>query len=95
MQVPLPGGGEKRIGVTRAHLEEDAGKAMYSGGSGGGSDGGGGDGSGSSGRLANSQFGLVDYNRAGARTAFFYLQQLVWVQCGFNFIWGSQSMKRV
>ncbi|MEO0407918.1 MAG: Asp-tRNA(Asn)/Glu-tRNA(Gln) amidotransferase subunit GatB [Cyanobacteria bacterium P01_A01_bin.135] len=39
----------KRIGVTRLHMEEDAGKLVH-----GGSD-----------RLAGSTFSLVDYNRAG------------------------------
>ena len=38
-----------RFGVTRAHLEEDAGKTVY-----GGAD-----------RLAGSEYSLVDYNRAG------------------------------
>ena len=27
--IPLDGGGEKRIGVTRAHMEEDAGKSLH------------------------------------------------------------------
>ncbi|MCY4270205.1 MAG: Asp-tRNA(Asn)/Glu-tRNA(Gln) amidotransferase subunit GatB [Gammaproteobacteria bacterium] len=27
--IPLEGGGEKRIGVTRAHMEEDAGKSLH------------------------------------------------------------------
>ncbi|MGF1536704.1 MAG: Asp-tRNA(Asn)/Glu-tRNA(Gln) amidotransferase subunit GatB [Elainellaceae cyanobacterium] len=39
----------KRIGITRLHMEEDAGKLVH-----GGSD-----------RLAGSTFSLVDYNRAG------------------------------
>lgn len=39
----------KRIGITRLHMEEDAGKLVH-----GGSD-----------RLAGSSFSLVDYNRAG------------------------------
>ena len=29
LEVPLPGGGTKRIGVLRAHLEEDAGKNLH------------------------------------------------------------------
>ena len=41
----------KRIGITRAHLEEDAGKLVHAGGSGGGIDG--------------SAYSLVDLNRAG------------------------------
>ena len=39
----------KKIGITRAHMEEDAGKLVH-----GGSD-----------RLAGSTYSLVDYNRAG------------------------------
>jgi len=39
----------KRIGITRLHMEEDAGKLVH-----GGSD-----------RLSGSTFSLVDYNRAG------------------------------
>lgn len=41
-----------RFGITRAHLEEDAGKTVY-----GGAD-----------RLAGSEYSLVDYNRAGEGT---------------------------
>jgi len=40
---------QKRIGITRLHMEEDAGKLVH-----GGSD-----------RLAGSTYSLVDYNRAG------------------------------
>ena len=29
LDVPLEGGGEKRVGLTRAHLEEDAGKSVH------------------------------------------------------------------
>lgn len=39
----------KRIGITRAHMEEDAGKLVHAG----------------SDRLAGSTYSLVDYNRAG------------------------------
>lgn len=49
IDVTLPDGTVKRVGVTRAHLEEDAGKLVY-----GGSD-----------SLSGSAYGLVDYNRAG------------------------------
>ena len=44
----LPGG--KRVGITRAHLEEDTGKSSHQGGDG---------------RLHGSTHSLVDYNRAG------------------------------
>ncbi len=40
-----------RIGITRAHLEEDAAKLVHAGGSGG--------------RIAGSDFSLVDFNRCG------------------------------
>lgn len=43
-------GNESRIGITRAHLEEDAGKLVH-----GASDG----------RLAGAAYSLVDYNRGG------------------------------
>lgn len=49
VDVSLPDGTVKRVGVTRAHLEEDAGKLVY-----GGAD-----------SLSGSSYGLVDYNRAG------------------------------
>ena len=50
IEVVLPdGGGRKRVGITRAHLEEDAGKLVYSGADG----------------LSGSDYSLVDYNRAG------------------------------
>ena len=40
-----------RIGITRAHLEEDAAKLVHAGGSGG--------------RIAGADFSLVDFNRCG------------------------------
>lgn len=43
--------GSKRIGVTRAHLEEDAGKLVHAGGK--------------AGRLDSSDYSLADYNRGG------------------------------
>ncbi|KAK9824574.1 hypothetical protein WJX72_011426 [[Myrmecia] bisecta] len=49
LDVALPDGSQKRIGITRAHLEEDAGKTTYTG----------------KGRLSGSEYSLVDYNRAG------------------------------
>lgn len=41
----------KRIGITRAHLEEDAGKLVHAGGK--------------AGRLDSSDYSLADYNRGG------------------------------
>ncbi|MBF0281151.1 MAG: Asp-tRNA(Asn)/Glu-tRNA(Gln) amidotransferase subunit GatB [Zetaproteobacteria bacterium] len=31
LDIPVEGGGEKRIGITRIHMEEDAGKSMHEG----------------------------------------------------------------
>jgi aspartyl-tRNA(Asn)/glutamyl-tRNA(Gln) amidotransferase subunit B len=39
-----------RIGITRAHMEEDTGKSLHVG---------------ASGRIADAKYSLVDYNRAG------------------------------
>jgi aspartyl-tRNA(Asn)/glutamyl-tRNA(Gln) amidotransferase subunit B len=47
--LELPSG--KRIGVERAHMEEDTGKSTHVGGTGG--------------RIHGSDYSLVDYNRAG------------------------------
>ncbi len=47
--LDLPGG--KRIGIERAHLEEDTGKSTHVGGSGG--------------RIHGSDHSLIDFNRAG------------------------------
>ncbi len=47
--LDLPGG--KRIGIERAHLEEDTGKSTHVGGSGG--------------RIHGSSHSLIDFNRAG------------------------------
>ncbi|MEO8692037.1 MAG: Asp-tRNA(Asn)/Glu-tRNA(Gln) amidotransferase subunit GatB [Acidimicrobiales bacterium] len=46
--LDLPAG--KRIGVTRAHIEEDTGKTSHAGGDG---------------RIHGAEYSLVDYNRAG------------------------------
>jgi aspartyl-tRNA(Asn)/glutamyl-tRNA(Gln) amidotransferase subunit B len=46
--LELPSG--KRVGITRAHLEEDTGKNTHVGGSG---------------RIGGADYSLVDYNRAG------------------------------
>jgi len=47
--LELPGG--KRIGIERAHLEEDTGKSTHVGGTGG--------------RIHGSDYSLIDFNRAG------------------------------
>jgi aspartyl-tRNA(Asn)/glutamyl-tRNA(Gln) amidotransferase subunit B len=47
--VELPDG--KRVGIVRAHMEEDTGKSTHVGGGGG--------------RIHGAEFSLVDYNRAG------------------------------
>jgi aspartyl-tRNA(Asn)/glutamyl-tRNA(Gln) amidotransferase subunit B len=51
LAVPAPGGATSRIGVERAHLEEDTGKTSHVGGGGG--------------RIHGADHSLVDYNRAG------------------------------
>jgi aspartyl-tRNA(Asn)/glutamyl-tRNA(Gln) amidotransferase subunit B len=48
--LELPSG--HRVGITRAHIEEDTGKSTHLGGGGGG-------------RIHGSEYSLVDYNRAG------------------------------
>lgn len=53
--VPDPGRGPTRIGIVRAHLEEDAGKLLHEAPGGGGGGGGG--------RMIDHS--IVDYNRAG------------------------------
>ncbi|MGK7909002.1 MAG: Asp-tRNA(Asn)/Glu-tRNA(Gln) amidotransferase subunit GatB [Synechococcus sp.] len=49
IEIQLEDGSSKRIGITRLHMEEDAGKLVHAG----------------SDRLAGSSYSLVDYNRAG------------------------------
>src|SRR5207248_5249049 len=44
------GGRQRRIGMTRVHLEEDTGKTAHAG---------------ATGRIAEAEYALVDYNRAG------------------------------
>ncbi len=51
LEIPLKDGTQKRIGITRAHLEEDAGKLVHAGGK--------------AGRLDASDYSLADYNRGG------------------------------
>ncbi len=43
-------GSERRVGITRVHLEEDTGKTLHVG---------------TTGRIAEAKYSLVDYNRAG------------------------------
>ncbi|XP_024533624.1 glutamyl-tRNA(Gln) amidotransferase subunit B, chloroplastic/mitochondrial [Selaginella moellendorffii] len=53
IEVDLPveyGGGHRKFGITRVHIEEDAGKLVHAGGGG---------------RLSGSPYSLVDLNRAG------------------------------
>lgn len=50
LDVPLPDGGVKRVGIIRAHLEEDTGKSIHLG---------------ESGRIHEAAHSLEDYNRAG------------------------------
>ena len=50
LDVDLPDGSEKRVGITRVHMEEDTGKTTH------GSE---------SGRIHDASHALIDYNRAG------------------------------
>src|SRR5439155_7675610 len=43
-------GTTRRVGITRAHMEEDTGKSLHIG---------------TTGRIAEAKYSLVDYNRAG------------------------------
>jgi aspartyl-tRNA(Asn)/glutamyl-tRNA(Gln) amidotransferase subunit B len=49
IDVVIPDEGSKRVGITRAHMEEDAGKIVYTGAD----------------SLSGSQSSQVDYNRGG------------------------------
>jgi aspartyl-tRNA(Asn)/glutamyl-tRNA(Gln) amidotransferase subunit B len=51
LEIHTKEGGPKRIGITRAHLEEDAGKLVHQGDK--------------AGRLHDSEYSLADYNRGG------------------------------
>jgi aspartyl-tRNA(Asn)/glutamyl-tRNA(Gln) amidotransferase subunit B len=51
LEINTKESGSKRIGITRAHLEEDAGKLVHQGGK--------------AGRLDASDYSLADYNRGG------------------------------
>jgi aspartyl-tRNA(Asn)/glutamyl-tRNA(Gln) amidotransferase subunit B len=54
LDVPVEDGGEEggttRVGITRAHMEEDTGKSLHVG---------------ATGRIHDAAYSLVDYNRAG------------------------------
>jgi aspartyl-tRNA(Asn)/glutamyl-tRNA(Gln) amidotransferase subunit B len=49
LDVPVDGG-TRRIGITRVHMEEDTGKTSHAG---------------ATGRIADADYALIDYNRAG------------------------------
>ena len=51
LDVELEDGTVLRVGITRVHLEEDAGKLVHAGGA--------------SGRIAGADYSLVDFNRGG------------------------------
>jgi aspartyl-tRNA(Asn)/glutamyl-tRNA(Gln) amidotransferase subunit B len=50
LDVELPDGGSKAVGITRVHMEEDTGKTVHGS---------------ASGRIHGAEHALVDYNRAG------------------------------
>ena len=50
LDVELPDGTTKRVGITRVHMEEDTGKTTHGS---------------ASGRIHEAEFALVDFNRAG------------------------------
>lgn len=51
LDVELEDGGNLRVGITRVHMEEDAGKLVHAGGA--------------SGRIDGADYSLVDFNRGG------------------------------
>jgi len=51
LDVELDDGSDLRVGITRVHLEEDAGKLVHAGGA--------------SGRIDGADYSLVDFNRGG------------------------------
>jgi aspartyl-tRNA(Asn)/glutamyl-tRNA(Gln) amidotransferase subunit B len=51
LDVELEDGSDLRVGITRVHLEEDAGKLIHAGGA--------------SGRIDGADYSLVDFNRGG------------------------------
>jgi aspartyl-tRNA(Asn)/glutamyl-tRNA(Gln) amidotransferase subunit B len=50
LDVDLPDGSTKRVGITRVHMEEDTGKTAHGS---------------ATGRIHEAEYALVDYNRAG------------------------------
>src|SRR3954464_4577795 len=50
LDVEVPDAGTKRVGITRVHMEEDTGKTAHPG---------------TTGRIAEADYALVDFNRAG------------------------------
>jgi aspartyl-tRNA(Asn)/glutamyl-tRNA(Gln) amidotransferase subunit B len=50
LDIDIPDGGTRRVGITRVHMEEDTGKTIHGG---------------ATGRIAGAAFALEDYNRAG------------------------------
>jgi aspartyl-tRNA(Asn)/glutamyl-tRNA(Gln) amidotransferase subunit B len=50
LDVELPGGSTKRVGITRVHMEEDTGKTTHGS---------------ASGRIHEAEYALIDFNRAG------------------------------
>jgi aspartyl-tRNA(Asn)/glutamyl-tRNA(Gln) amidotransferase subunit B len=50
LEIELPDGETRRIGITRVHLEEDTGKTTHAS---------------ETGRITGAEYALVDYNRAG------------------------------
>ena len=50
LDVDLPGGATKRVGITRVHMEEDTGKTVHGS---------------ASGRIHDADSALIDFNRAG------------------------------
>ncbi|MFH1834006.1 MAG: Asp-tRNA(Asn)/Glu-tRNA(Gln) amidotransferase subunit GatB [bacterium] len=51
LDVELDDGSERRVGITRVHMEEDAGKLVHAGGA--------------TGRIDGADYSLVDFNRGG------------------------------
>jgi aspartyl-tRNA(Asn)/glutamyl-tRNA(Gln) amidotransferase subunit B len=50
LDIEVPDGGARRVGITRVHMEEDTGRTIHGG---------------ATGRIAGADYALEDYNRAG------------------------------